>query len=292
MIYRARFDGIGRSDRRRRVKLAIGFGEFPTDRFKEHPRMNPDSRTARLLGPPGHDRFKRAGVVASLALVMASGVVGPATPATRSASERTTEAAGGSDLCRPRHHEVQTLPGEPADGRGCRGPRGPRGATGATGPTGPQGQPGATGATGPQGETGTTGPTGPCVAIDADQASEDFEIRVTLNGGRTYAGIRDQRTGEKQDFLWTDLSGRPDYPAGGAAGLPCDVSVNAHNRNTTVKRIKFDVITTTGQIWEAACVAFTTTHPATLNCADRTGHPKPWILVARQPTPDALNGGV
>ncbi|MFF3406040.1 hypothetical protein ACFYW8_07470 [Streptomyces sp. NPDC002742] len=257
--------------------------------------MNPESRTARLLGPPGRSRFKRAGVVASLALVTASGVAGPAIPATQGGSDRTSVAAGG-DRCRPRHREVGALPGEPADDRsGCRGPRGPRGATGAIGPIGPigpQGQPGPTGATGPQGEVGATGPTGPCVGIDADQASEDFEIRVALSGGRTYAGIRDQRTGEKQNFLWTDLSGRPDYPAGGAGGLPCDVSVNAHNRNTTVKRIKFDVITTTGQIWEAACVAFTTTHPATLNCADRTGHPKPWILVARQPVLDALNGGV
>ncbi|WRZ92943.1 hypothetical protein OHB54_30185 [Streptomyces sp. NBC_01007] len=256
--------------------------------------MNPESRTARLLGPPGRGRFKRAGVVASLALVMASAVAGPATPATRSAFDHTS--AAGGDRCRLRNHEVGALPGEPADGKwGCRGPRGPRGATGATGatgPIGPQGQPGPIGTTGPQGEVGATGPTGPCVGIDADQASEDFEIRVALSGGRTYAGIRDQRTGEKQNFLWTNLSGRPDYPAGGAAGLPCDVSVNAHNRNTTVKRVKFDVITTTGQIWEAACVAFTTTHPATLNCADRTGRPKPWILVALQPTPDALNSGV
>ncbi|WP_329299631.1 hypothetical protein OG410_15235 [Streptomyces sp. NBC_00659] len=242
--------------------------------------MNPESRTARLLGPPARGRFKRAGVVASLALVTASGVVGPATPADLTPSDRTAAAPDGSDGCRPH--------------RPCRGPRGPRGATGPAGPQGPPGQTGATGATGatgPQGETGPVGPTGPCVGIDAAQESADFEIRLALTGGRTYAGIRDQRAGEQQTLLWTDLSARPDYPAGGAAGLPCDVTVNAHNRSETVKRIKFDVITTTGQVWEAACVAFTTTHPATLNCADRTGLPKPWILVARQPTPDALNGG-
>ncbi|MFB7243022.1 hypothetical protein CW362_22670 [Streptomyces populi] len=249
--------------------------------------MNPESRTACLPGPPARGRFKRAGVVTSLTLVMASGVVGPATPADLATSDRTTAAPDGGDRCRPRRVEEQVPTSEPADGpRGCRGPRGPRGATG---PTGPQGLPGPTGATGPQGETG---PTGPCVGIDAAQESTDFEIRLALTGGRTYAGIRDQRTGEQQIVLWTDLSGRPGYPAGGAAGLPCDVTVNAHNRSTTVKRIKFDVITTTGQVWEAACVAFTTTHPATLNCADRTGRPKPWILVARQPTPDAVNGGV
>ncbi|MER5467491.1 hypothetical protein [Streptomyces sp. NPDC002685] len=284
--------------------------------------MNPESRTARLLGPLARDRFRTAGMVASLAVVAVAGVVSPATPAARGVTDRATAASYGGDWCRPAHHHDHraALPGEPADGRsGCRGPRGPRGpqgATGATGapgpmgsagttgPTGPQGQRGATGSpgtpgaagptgpTGPQGQTGATGATGPCVGIDAAQESEEFEIRVALTGGRTYAGIRDQRTGETQNFLWTDLSSRPDYPAGGAAGLPCDVSVNAHNRSTTVKRIKFDVITTTGQIWEAACVAFTTTHPATLNCFDRTGRPKPWILVARQPTPDAVNGGV
>ncbi|WP_406837246.1 hypothetical protein ACICHK_14680 [Streptomyces sp. AHU1] len=227
--------------------------------------MNRESRTACLPGPPARGRFKRAGVVTSLALVMASGVVGPATPADLAASDRTTAAPDGGDGCRPRRVEDRVPASEPADGvRWCRGPRGPRGAT---------------------------GPPGPCAGIDAAQESAEFEIRLALTGGRTYAGIRDQRTGEQQTLLWTDLSARPDYPAGGAAGLPCDVAVNAYNRSTTVKRIKFDVITTTGQVWEAACVAFTTTHPATLNCADRMGRPKPWILVARQPTPGAVNGG-
>jgi len=257
--------------------------------------MNPESRTACLPGPPARGRFKRAGVVTSLALVMASGAVGPATPADLAASDRATAAPDGGDRCGPRRIEGRAPASEPADGaRGCRGPRGPRGATGPVGPQGPPGPTGATGttgATGPRGETGPTGPTGPCAGIDAAQESTDFEIRLALTGGRTYAGIRDQRTGEQQTFLWTDLSARPDYPAGGAAGLPCDVAVNAHNRSTTVKRVKFDVITTTGQVWEAACVAFTTTHPATLNCADRTGRPKPWILVARQPTPGAVNSG-
>ncbi|MFE2299318.1 hypothetical protein ACFXAW_14090 [Streptomyces sp. NPDC059445] len=253
--------------------------------------MNPESRTAHLLGPPARRRFKKAGVVASLALVMASGVVGPATPADLTASDRTAAAPDGG--CRPRDLDDRApANGHPENGRGCRGPRGPRGAPGPAGPQGPRGETGATGATGPRGEAGPTGPTGPCVGIDAAQEAEDFEIRLALTGGRTYAGIRDQRTGEKQTFLWTDLTARPDYPAGGAAGLPCDVTVNAHNRSTTVRRVKFDVITTTGQIWEAACVAFTTTHPATLNCADRSGRPKPWILVSRQPVPDALNGGV
>ncbi|MET8095344.1 hypothetical protein ABZV29_02565 [Streptomyces sp. NPDC005236] len=253
--------------------------------------MNPESRTVRLLGPPARGRFKRAGVVASLTLVMASGVVGPATPADLNTSERAASAPDGG-RCGPRRLEDRVPPDETSDGRrGCRGPRGPRGETGPAGPQGPTGATGATGAAGPRGETGATGPTGPCVGLDAAQESEDFEIRLALTGGRTYAGIRDQRAGEKQTVLWTDLSARPDYPAGGAAGLPCDVAVNAHNRSAKVRRVKFDVITTTGQVWEAACVAFTTTHPATLNCADRTGHPKPWILVARQPVPEAVNGG-
>ncbi|MGW0968463.1 hypothetical protein [Streptomyces sp. NPDC002516] len=260
--------------------------------------MNPQSRTARLPGPPPRGRFKRAGVVASLTLVMASGVAGSATPADLDTSGRVAAAPNGGDRCRPRRLDDRAPSAEPDGRRGCRGPRGPRGETGPAGPqgppgpTGPAGAAGTTGAVGPRGEPGPTGPTGPCVALDSAQESEDFEIRLALTGGRTYAGIRDQRTGEKQTVLWTDLTARPDYPAGGAAGLPCDVAVNAHNRSTTVKRIKFDVITTTGQIWEAACVAFTTTHAATLNCADRTGHPKPWILVSRQPVRDAVNGGV
>ncbi|MFD5817931.1 hypothetical protein [Streptomyces sp. NPDC127038] len=257
--------------------------------------MNPESRTACTPGPRARGRFKRAGVVASLALVMASGVVGPATPADLD-TPRAAAGPDGADRCGPRHLDDGARPHELADGRrGCRGPRGPRGEPGPVGPQGPPGAVGAAGPTGPRGETGATGPagpTGPCVGLDSAQESEDFEIRLALIDGRTYAGIRDQRTGEKQTALWTDLTARPDYPAGGAAGVPCDVAVNAHNRSTTVKRIKFDVITTTGQIWEAACVAFTTTHPATLNCADRTGRPKPWILVSRQPVRDAVNGGV
>ncbi|MET9898323.1 hypothetical protein [Streptomyces sp. NPDC006446] len=274
--------------------------------------MNPESRTTPLLGPPGRDRFKRAGVVASLALVMASGVVGPATATAGGVADRATPAPNGGDKCKPRpHHEHRALPDERADGRNwCKGPTGPRGPkgatgatgalgpvghTGATGPTGPRGEPGATGApgllgaTGPQGQTGATGATGPCSGIDAAQESPDFEVRIALSGGRTFAGIRDQRTGETQHFLWTNLSTHPDYPSGGAAGLPCGVSVNAHARTTTLNRIKFDIVTTTGQIWETSCVALTTTHPATLTCADRTGHPKPWLLVARQPALDTAN---
>ncbi|MFD9463487.1 hypothetical protein [Streptomyces sp. NPDC060027] len=304
--------------------------------------MNPESRTTPPLGPPARDRFKRASVVASLALVMASGVVGPSTATAGSVADRATPAPYGGDKCRPGpHHKHRALPDERPDGRhwceGPTGPRGPRGATGATGAvgptghtgrtgpagpagrtgpaghtgrtgatgavgptghtgaTGPQGARGATGApgllgaTGPQGQTGATGATGPCSGIDAAQESPDFEVRVVLSGGKTFAGIRDQRTGETQHFLWTNLSTHPDYPSGGAAGLPCGVAVNAHARKTTLNRIKFDIVTTTGQVWETSCVALTTTHPATLTCADRTGHPKPWLLVARQPALDTAN---
>ncbi|WP_167458946.1 MULTISPECIES: hypothetical protein [Streptomyces] len=40
--------------------------------------MSPANRTTSLLGPVARDRFRKAGVLASLALIMATGVVSPA----------------------------------------------------------------------------------------------------------------------------------------------------------------------------------------------------------------------
>ncbi|MDV7223294.1 hypothetical protein R5A26_45985, partial [Streptomyces prunicolor] len=116
--------------------------------------MNPEFPTASPLGPLARDRFRKAGMVASLALVLASGVAAPATAAARSVTDRPRAAAGnGGDHCKPaQHHKSRVTEG---GGKGdCKGPTGP------TGPKGPKGDKGATGATGPKGPTGPTGPTG------------------------------------------------------------------------------------------------------------------------------------
>ncbi|MFF0723442.1 hypothetical protein [Streptomyces sp. NPDC004134] len=140
------------------------------------------------MGPLARDSFKRAGMMASLALVLTAGVASPAVAAAESMvpHESVARGGGGGDKCKDGHghdHHKGTH-GEKGKGKGkdhCRGatgptgPTGPPGTTGATGPqgppgangeTGPQGPPGATGATGPQGPpgtgaTGATGPTGP-----------------------------------------------------------------------------------------------------------------------------------
>ena len=284
--------------------------------------MNPEFPTSSPLGPLARDRFRKAGMVASLALVLAAGVAAPATAAARSVTDRPRAAAGnGGDHCKPNHHHKSRV--TEAGGKGdCKGPTGPtgpkgpkgdKGATGATGPTGPtgptghtgatgtQGVTGATGATGPTGPTGATGATGapgPCADIDAQQDSHNFELRVALTGGLTYAGIHDLTGSGTHPFLWTDLSTHANYPAGGLdtdgrnVGFVCGVAVNGHSSNSG-EPIKFDVMTTTGQVWETTCVAVNSSQPdATLNCNDSLGAPIPWTKVTRQPSPGAVNGGV
>ncbi|MFJ5304007.1 hypothetical protein ACIQBL_15295, partial [Streptomyces sp. NPDC088350] len=172
-------------------------------------------------------------------------------------------------------------------------PTGPTGPTGATGTPGTNGQ---TGPTGPTGATGATGATGPCSDIDADQDSNDFELRVALTGGITYAGIHDLRGNTPRNFLWTDLSTHPGYPAGGLdtgghnVGFVCGVSINGHSSNAG-QPIKFDVMTTTGQVWETTCVEVNSTNPATLNCNDSLGAPNLWTKVTLQPSPAVTNSG-
>ncbi|MET7488808.1 hypothetical protein [Streptomyces sp. NPDC005538] len=259
-------------------------------------RSSPEFRTA-ALGPLARDRFKKAGMVASLGLVLAAGAVDPAAAAARSVTDGAPAATGhGGDHCKPGHHHktAATEAGGKGDCKGPTGPTGPKGATGATGPTGPAGVTGPTGPTGPQGDHGSTGPTGatgPCSDIDAQQDSNNFELRVALTGGHTYAGIHDLRGTNARPFLWTDLSTHANYPAGGAVGLPCGVAINGHSANTGAP-IKFDVMTTTGQVWETTCVEVNSTNPATLNCNNAMGVPIPWTKVTLQPSPGAVNGGV
>ncbi|MFD8739640.1 hypothetical protein ACFV06_32680 [Streptomyces sp. NPDC059618] len=111
-----------------------------------------------------------------------------------------------------------------------------------------------------------------------------------MTGGKAYAGIRDQRSSETQNFLWTDLSTHAGYPAGGAAGLPCGISVNGHGQ-TAANPLKFDIVTTTGQVWETTCQARTSTHPATLLCTDANNVAIPWTPVTLQPSSNAVNSG-
>ncbi|MFE7934445.1 hypothetical protein ACFU6S_38155 [Streptomyces sp. NPDC057456] len=372
-------------------------------------------------------RCKQAGMVASLAVVLAAGVISPAAAAARSVTDRVqTELPSLGDKCKPGHHKPEHHksraieaggndkcqgPTGPTGPKGPKGPKGDKGATGATGPTGAtgaqgeqgdQGDPGdmgdtgatgatgatgrpgihgatgatgatgrpgihgvtgatgatgrpgihgvtgatgatgadgatgatgatgtngvdgatgatgatgadgvdgatgatgatgtngVDGATGPTGATGATGATGPCSDIDAAQDSDNFELRVALTGGHTFAGIHDLRGIAPRPFLWTDLSTHANYPAGGVdangrdVGFVCGAAVNGHSANAG-NPIKFDVVTTTGQVWETTCVAVGGTNPATLNCNDLvTGLPNPWTKVVLQPLANVINGG-
>ncbi|MFF1438603.1 hypothetical protein [Streptomyces sp. NPDC058295] len=367
--------------------------------------MRPEFGPYSLLGPVARHRCKRAGMVASLAVIVAAGVISPAAAAARSVTDRVqAELPSAGDKCKPGHHKPDHHkpraieaggkdkckgPTGPTGPKGPKGPKGDHGATGATGPTGPKGSTGATGAdgldgadgadgvdgvtgptgpkghtgpkgstgadgidgvtgatgadgvdgatgatgatgadgvdgatgatgatgtdgatgatgatgadgvdgaTGPTGATGATGATGPCSDIDAAQDSDNFELRVALTGGSTFAGIHDLRGVAPRPFLWTDLSTHANYPAGGVdadgrdVGFVCGAAVNGHNANTG-NPIKFDVVTTTGQVWETTCVAVGGTNPATLNCNDAAGVPNPWTKVNLQPLATVINGG-
>jgi len=252
--------------------------------------MSPEFRTSPL-GPLARNRFRKAGMVASLALALAAGAAGPATAAARSMTEHVNAAAGnGGGDCKPHHHHKSQA--TEAGGKDhCKGPTGP---TGPTGPKGDKGDTGPAGPTGPKGDQGPVGPTGaaaPCSDIDAQQDSNNFELRAALTGGKTYAGIHDLRGTTPRNFLWTDLSTHANYPAGDAAGLPCGVAINGHSANTGAP-IKIDVMTTTGQVWETTCVEVNSTNPATLNCNNSAGAPNPWTKLTLQPSPGVTNGGV
>ncbi|MEW2116105.1 hypothetical protein AB0945_13075 [Streptomyces sp. NPDC005474] len=241
--------------------------------------MSPEYRTRSLLGPLARDRFKKAGMTASLALVLAASVASPAAAAARGMGDHAGGASryssGGKDNCKqqqgPKHRDaLSTTQGGKDKCQRPTGPTGPKGATGATGPTGPQGQPGVTGPTGPQGVTGPQGNTGatgtaaPCSDIDAQQNRGAFELRAALTNGIYYAGIRDLRgSTPAPPFLWTDLSGRTGYPDSAVTGFACGASVNAQQAG---ERIKFDLITTIGTVYEIRCDQVLSTSPATLSC--------------------------
>ncbi|MFF3610533.1 hypothetical protein [Streptomyces sp. NPDC002580] len=128
---------------------------------------------------------------------------------------------------------------------------------------------------------GATGAPGARADIDAAQDVNSCGVRAALTGGRTFAGVRDRRVNESQNFVWTNLSTHPGHPLNTVTGvLPCAAAVNAHGGDDL---IKFDVITGTGQVRETGCLAVTNTHPVTLNCDSTNNTPIPWTLVTNQP---------
>ncbi len=143
--------------------------------------MSPEYRTESRLGPLARDRFRKAGMFASLALVLAASAVSPAAAAAQSIGNRvstSSRAGGAGGECQDGVHLdklkglLQSLWGSDHDcaqgvtgATGAIGATGPKGDTGATGGTGPKGDTGATGSPGvgtpgPQGATGPTGPSG------------------------------------------------------------------------------------------------------------------------------------
>ncbi|MFF8321282.1 hypothetical protein ACF06V_29480 [Streptomyces bobili] len=244
--------------------------------------MSPDSRTTSPFGPLARDAFRRAGMVASLALVLAAGVASPATAAARAVTgQAVTADPSGGDKCKTDHHPRAGDGTSASGGKECKGPTGPtgpQGATGATGPTGPMG------ATGPQ---GVTGAPGPCSDIDAYHPQGNVEYRSVLTNGRYYAGIRDLTGSVENPMLWTDLTEHEGYPAGGAAGLPCGAAVSEH---PTSSDVQFDVLTTTGRVYEISCEFDPNgDDPAILDCGTTTGND--WVEMNLRPAEDAVNGG-
>ncbi len=153
--------------------------------------MCPGYRTGTTLGPlPRRDRWKAGCTIASLALVLAAGVAGPAAAAAQSVHAAHVTATsrhgdGGGECQVGAHHDNPKRPpfwlgdnGDCAKGAtgatGATGPKGDTGPTGSTGATGGQGQPGtpgATGATGATGSPGGPGAPGPAGATGATGAT-------------------------------------------------------------------------------------------------------------------------
>ncbi|MEU0671642.1 hypothetical protein ABZ330_01890 [Streptomyces sp. NPDC006172] len=138
------------------------------------------------------------------------------------------------------------------------------------------------------GQTGPTAPGGarvPCSDIDALRAEAGVEYRSVLTGGRYYAGVRDIAGDGDRPMLWTDLTGNEGYPAGGRGiGLPCAAAVSGLAETDTVA---FDVLTTTGRVYEITCTREINDSDASiLDCTDQV-----WAEVPLRPRQAALNSG-
>ncbi|MFF3456309.1 hypothetical protein ACFYXH_18675 [Streptomyces sp. NPDC002730] len=141
--------------------------------------MIPDNRTGSVLEPlPRRDKWLAGSTIASLALVVAAGVISPVAAAAQSTGERVSASSGPGgvlDACT----DVSQRGGKDNCKRGATGPTGPTGAQGVpgtpggpTGPTGAQGVPGPTGPTGPAGVGDTNTYFGPLVSVPAGGSNQ------------------------------------------------------------------------------------------------------------------------
>ncbi|WP_405891302.1 hypothetical protein OG427_38140 [Streptomyces sp. NBC_00133] len=157
--------------------------------------MSPANRTGSRLGPlPRRANWTTGCAIASLALVLAAGLVSPVAVAAQSMGEGVSVSSGpggGDDNCRDgsdRGGKDKCRRG-PTGATGATGPTGPTGPTGGPGPTGPTGPTGATGPTGPTGSTGATGPAGPTVNVGASIfAAESQTIPTNAETQITFSG--------------------------------------------------------------------------------------------------------
>ncbi|MER5372210.1 hypothetical protein [Streptomyces sp. NPDC002553] len=138
------------------------------------------------------------------------------------------------------------------------------------------------------GQTSPAAPGGarvPCSDIDALRAEAGVEYRGVLTGGRYYAGVRDIAGDGDRPMLWTDLTGNEGYPTGNkGAGLPCAAAVSGLAETDTVA---FDVLTTTGRVYEITCTREINDSDASiLDCTDQV-----WAEVSLRPRKGALNSG-
>ncbi|MDH6224396.1 MULTISPECIES: collagen-like protein [Streptomyces] len=177
-------------------------------------------------------------MLASLALVMATGVATPATAVRSMPEHPATPYGGDTSRCTDGQDRHAVSPHGGGWGKDhCRG---------ATGPTGPQGPRGATGPTGPQGPRGATGP---CVDIDSVAPSRSEQFSAVISGGLTSVGRQDL-TPTVGPFTWVDLSDNPGYPGPSS----CGVGISTQGNDLWVQ-----VLTTGGQIWQTHCALEGTT---------------------------------
>ncbi|MER5714766.1 hypothetical protein [Streptomyces sp. NPDC002132] len=138
------------------------------------------------------------------------------------------------------------------------------------------------------GQTGPAAPGGarvPCSDIDALRAEAGVEYRGVLTGGRYYAGVRDIAGDGDRPMLWTDLTGNEGYPTGNkGSGLPCAAAVSGLAETDTVA---FDVLTTTGRVYEITCTReINDSDASVLDCTGQV-----WAEVSLRPRKGALNSG-
>lgn len=209
--------------------------------------MSPERRTNTPLGPLTRGRFGKARRLASVALLVTAGLVTPAAAVAATMTTHGSATNADDPKCDP------DKSGHRPDGDECPTPT----------------------------STSTTLRPPPstnvaCSDIGAQEVPGPYDIRAALTGGRYYAGIR---TTTNPVFLWTDLSTRTNYPNSATTGFPCAASITQPNAG---QRIKLDLITTTGSVYEILCDETPNNIPTGLTCDPS------WTL-QNSPTPNANN---